>query len=156
MVVRTFRVVLTGRPGVLGLLIGLSLAAACSTEQTAPVPDAAVASYSAPRDAPAFCARLANSTELPRVPAAIGSLAAGAGPVEAKLSLTGAISELRTVQDDVRAASGYAALEADLDGLVAALTQATDGPLTQPVLSSISEGLAAVGEHAQPVCRFPA
>jgi hypothetical protein len=132
------------------------LVAACSAEQVEPVPDAAVASYEAPGDAPAFCARLANSTELPRVPAAIGSLAAGISPVEAKLSLIGAISELRTVQDDVRAASEYAALEAHLDDLVAGLTEATNGPLTQPVLTSISEGLEAVGEHAQPVCRFPA
>jgi hypothetical protein len=49
-------------------------------------------------------------------------------PVEARLSLTGAITELRTVQDDVRAAAGYDALEADLGALLAGLTQATDGP----------------------------
>jgi hypothetical protein len=140
---------------VLGLLVGVSLAAACSAEQVEPVPDAAVASYEAPRDAPAFCARLANSTELLRVPGAIGSLVAGTDPVEAKLSLTGAVTELRTVQDDVRAASGYAALDAQLDDLVAGLMQATNGPLTQSVLASIREGLEAVGEHTQPVCRFP-
>ena len=145
-----------GRLRLAGLLVLVFLAASCTAEPGEPDPDAAVASYTAPRDAPAFCDLLADSTELPRVPTAIGALAADLGSVEARLTLTGAIVELRAVQDDVRDEPGYGPLETALDDLVAGLTQVTSGPLTTSALTSISSGLAAVGERTQPVCRFPA
>lgn len=148
-----------GRPSILGLLVLVSMTVSCSADTDEPAPvesDAAVASYAAPDDAPSFCTRLARSTHLTAIPTAVGSLAAGTDAIEARVTLSGAIRELRAVRDDVRAEGGFEALEADLAGLVEALTLAMDGPLTDPVRIAVADGLDGVGELAQPVCRFPA
>ena len=152
-----------GRPRVfLGLLVllgatGASSACSGPEEQSrAERADVAVLSYAPPSGAPGYCASLAGSTQLTRIPTAIGTLTARPRDVESKLALAAAADDLRIVGEQVPRNGGTAELGASIDDLLTALTDATDGPVTDSVRSAISTGLDDVGRLVQPVCDFPA
>ena len=137
------------------LLAGL---AACTPAETSPaVPHVGVAvqAYTPPTEAPDFCVGLAESHQLSHLAEAVGTLIARPGDVEASLVLTGAISELRGLLDDVRMSPGFLALDRSVDGLVAALRESRDGRLTETVRIAITRGLDDVGRRVQAVCDFP-
>lgn len=117
--------------------------------------DAAVPSYEAPADAPGFCAQFASMSELNRLPVSIGTLAAGTD-VEARTQVSGVVRELRAVLAGVRAEAGHGDLATALDGLVQALAQVGDGPLTARVRGEVTAALEQVDVQAQPACGFPA
>lgn len=116
--------------------------------------DAALPAYEAPGGAPGYCARLAALEELGRLPDSIGALTAGTD-VEARTQVSGAVRELLVVASDVRTEGGHDGLATALDGLVEALRQVGDGPLTDPVRGGVTAGLEQVGLQAQPACGFP-
>ncbi|MDT0278308.1 hypothetical protein [Blastococcus goldschmidtiae] len=135
----------------------LAAASACvSSEDPRPPVDAAGAlpAYEAPGGTPAFCHRLASLEELGRLPVSIGTLAAGTD-VEARTQVTSAARELLAVLSDVRTEGGHDGLATALEGLVGALGEVGNGPLTDPVRGAVTAGLAQVGTQAQPACGFP-
>jgi len=155
--------VFIGRPRVfLGLLVllgatGASSACSGPEEQSrAERADVAVLSYAPPSGAPGYCASLAGSTQLTRIPTAIGTLTARPGDVESKLVLAAAADDLRVVGEQVPRDGGTAELRTSIEALVTALADATGGPVTDSVRSAISTGLDDVGRLVQPVCDFPA
>ena len=150
---------LTRRLRDLGLLLLLLAGIAACTQgevpSTAPQIDVAVQAYTPPSTAPGFCAGLADSSQLPRLPEAVGTLIAEPGEVEATLVLTGAITELEGLLDDIREGPGFVALDRSTDALVTTLRHARDGRLTEMVRIAITEGLDDVGRRVQAVCDFP-
>ena len=148
-----------GRLRVLGLLFPLVVGiAGCGGSDDEPQvvrADVAVRSYTPPSGAPGFCAALAGSTHLTRLPEALGTLTADPNDVEATLALTSAIGELQDVLDEVRSGPGFLALDRSLAELTDAVREARDGPLTDAVRAAISDALDDVGQRAQPVCDFP-
>ena len=147
-----------GRLRVVGLLFLLTGAlAGCSGDElkTTERTDVAVRAYAVPHGAPGYCASLAGSTHLAQVPAAIGTLVARSGDVEAKLTLAAAVDDLRAVRAELTTDTAPAALETALDDLVAALDQAEDGALTDTARAAIATGLDDVGRIVQPICDFP-
>lgn len=144
-----------GRLGVPALLMIALLSCGRDDQATsASDDDVALPSYVAPDGAPGFCGRLASSGELSRLPASVGTLAAGTD-VEARIQINRTLQELRDVLADVRSEVGQEQLATALDGLVGALWQVLDGALTDPVRDAVSDGLQQVGDRAQPVCGFP-
>lgn len=144
-----------GRLGVPALLVILLLSCGPEDEPTpAPDDDVALASYVPPDDAPGFCAGLAASGELLRLPASVGTLVAGPD-VEARTQVSRAVQELRDVAADVRDDAGPEPLAEALEELVGALRQVLDGELTDPVRQAVIAGLEQVGDSAQQVCGFP-
>ena len=150
---------LFGRLRVVGLLFLLVACTAACTGSDAELQvtraDVAVRSYTPPSGAPGFCAALAGSTHLSRLPEALGTLTADPDDVEATLALTSAIGELQDVLDEVRDRSGFLALDRALAQLTNAIRDARDGPLTDAVRAAIGTGLDDVGHQVQPVCDFP-
>jgi hypothetical protein len=151
--------VLTRRLRDLGLLLLLLAGIAACTQgevpSTAPQIDVAVQAYTPPSAAPGFCAGLADSRQLPQVPQAVGTLVAEPGEVEATLVLTGAITELEDMLDDIRERPGFLALDRSVDELVTTLRKARDGRVTEAVRVAITEGLDDIGHRVQSVCDFP-
>jgi hypothetical protein len=151
--------VLTRRLRDLGLLLLLLAGIAACTQgevpSTAPQIDVAVQAYTPPSTAPGFCTGLADSSQLPQLPEAVGTLIAEPGEVEATLVLTGAITELEGLLDDIREGPGFVALDRSTDALVTTLRHARDGRLTEMVRIAITEGLDDVGRRVQAVCDFP-
>ena len=147
-----------GRLRVLGLLVPLFAATACTSDgpETAAVSrvDVAVQNYSPAEGVPAWCARLAGSPHLTGIPAAIGALTAREGDVEAKLALAAAVDDLEAVAAEIPEGA-QTDIAAALDGLAVSLTQATDGPLTDSVRAAVTTGLDDVGRLVQPICEFP-
>jgi len=145
------------RLGVPATVLAAVLAACTSADGPPPVrqADVAVPSYEAPAGAPAFCSRLASSEDLGRLPVSIGLLASGED-VESRTQISGVVAELRGVLAEVRTEGGHGRLVTALDGLVQALAQVGDGPLSQPALGAVTAGLEQVGVQAQPTCGFPA
>ena len=140
------------------LLLPLAGIAACTPAETPPAApwiDVAVQAYTPPSTAPGFCARLAESSQLPHLPEAVGKLIAKPGEVEAGMVLTGAIAELEGLLDDIREGPGFLALDRSADKLVTTLREARDGRLTETVRIAITEGLDDVGRRVQAVCDFP-
>ena len=150
---------LTRRLRDLGLLLLLLAGIAACTQgevpSTAPQIDVAVQAYTPPSTAPGFCTGLADSSQLPQLPEAVGTLIAEPGEVEATLVLTGAITELEGLLDDIREGPGFVALDRSADALVTTLRDARDGRLTETVRIAITEGLDDVGRRVQAVCDFP-
>jgi hypothetical protein len=149
-----------GRPRVLGLLFLLLALAACtgSAPESEPLvsrADVAVLSYAPPSGAPDFCTELAQTTHLTGLPVAIGTLTADPQDVEARLSLTATVDELRAVRADVPDQPGLLGLSTALDDLLDTLGDAQDAPLTDAVRTAISTRLEAFGVQAQPLCGFP-
>ena len=148
-----------GRLRLSGLLVLLLLSSAACTSADAiarPVPGgAALPSYDPPAEAPDFCAALADGTDLPRVPAAMGALAVSPDDVEARLYLGSAADEVRGVLEDLRDAGGHADVETALDALATALETANDETVTGVVRADVVRTLDAVGDRVQPLCRFP-
>jgi len=142
--------------GLLFLLLA-GIAACTDTELPAAAPrvDVAVQAYTPPSSAPGFCADLADSSRLPHLPEAVGTLIAEPGEVEATLVLTGAITELEGLLDDIREGPGFLALDRSADELVSRLREARDGRLTETVRIAITDGLDDVGRRVQAVCDFP-
>jgi hypothetical protein len=151
--------VLTRRLRDLGLLLLLLAGIAACTQgevpSTAPQIDVAVQAYTPPSTAPGFCTGLADSSQLPQLPEAVGTLIAEPGEVEATLVLTGAITELEGLLDDIREGPGFVALDRSAEALVTTLRDARDGRLTETVRIAITEGLDDVGRRVQAVCDFP-
>jgi hypothetical protein len=150
---------LSGRLRLTGLLIVLLGAVAGCASADAGSPsmraDVAVASYTPPAGAPAFCARLAASTHLADLPSAVGLLTAEPADVETKLGLGAAIEELRGVLLEVRREGGQFELDSSIAELVDALQQTGQGPVTDSVRAAIADGLDDVGTRVQPLCGFP-
>lgn len=135
----------------------LAAVAACvSSEDPSPPAgaDVALSAYQAPGGAPGFCDRLASLQELGRLSVSIGTLAAGPD-VEARTQVTAAARELLAVLSDVRTEGGHDGLATALEGLVGALGEVGNGPLTDPVRGAVTAGLDQVGAQAQPACGFP-
>jgi hypothetical protein len=150
--------VVVGGLRVLGLLFPLIALAGCTAADDAPpVPraDAAVPSYAAPSGAPGFCATLAGTTHLTRLPVAVGTLTAQPQDVGAKLELTAAVDELNSVLDQVDGKPDLRALGTTVRELIGVLRDARDAPLTDAIRTKISTGLDDVGQRAQAVCGFP-
>lgn len=144
----------------IGLLFSVSAVAACTPAATAVTPraeraDVAVPSYAPPSGTPEFCALLAGTTRLTDVPAALGTLAADPGDIEAGLTMSAAIDELQGVVDRVPVRAGYLAVGTSLEQLITSLRTARDGQLTDSVRTSISMDLDEVGRQAQTLCGFP-
>jgi hypothetical protein len=137
------------------LLAGIAACTHAETPPAAPRIDVAVQAYTPPSTAPGFCAGLADSSQLPQLPEAVGTLIAEPGEVEASLVLTGAITELEGLLDDIREGPGFVALDRSADALVTTLRSARDGRLTEMVRIAITEGLDDVGRRVQAVCDFP-
>jgi hypothetical protein len=151
--------VLFGRLRVLGLLIPLLAATAgCTATEAQPRStraDVAVRSYAPPSGAPGFCSTLAGTTHLPDLPEALGTLTADPEDVESTLALTAAIGELTYVRNEVEDGPDVTDLVSSLDGLVSALRQARERPVTDAVRTAISTGLDDVGRQVQLLCGFP-
>jgi hypothetical protein len=150
--------VLIGRLRVLGLLVPLVASAACTGDATQkddviPV-DVAVQSYAAAEGVPGWCTRLARSTHLTDVPAAIGTLTARHDDVEAKLALAAAADDVEAVAAEIPEGAQTDVTGA-LDRLAAALAQAADGPLTIVARDAVSGALDDLGRLVQPLCEFP-
>jgi hypothetical protein len=144
-------------PG-LGVLL-LCATAGCTSAETDSGfarAEVAVPSYAAPESAPAFCARLAEGTDLIRVPGAMGVLTVTPQDVEATLVLSDAVTEVRGLLDAVREDGGHPQIEAAVDRLVAALQDTTSGSVTDTVRTAVVTGLDEVGRRVQPLCGFPA
>jgi len=137
------------------LLAGIAACTQGEVPSTAPQIDVAVQAYTPPSTAPGFCTGLADSSQLPQLPEAVGTLIAEPGEVEATLVLTGAITELEALLDDIREGPGFVALDRSADALVTTLRHARDGRLTELVRIAITEGLDDVGRRVQAVCDFP-
>jgi hypothetical protein len=145
-----------GRLRVLGLLFPVLAATACTDAEatsTARRTDVAVHSYAAPDGAPGYCTLLAGSLHVTLLASAVGTRTARPGDVEAKLDLGAAAEELTAVRNEV---DPDGPLTDALDGLLAALSQARSGPLTETLRTEISTGLDDVGRLVQPDCDFPA
>jgi hypothetical protein len=145
------------RPRILGLLFPLLAATACtdSDPQVAATRiDVAVQSYAPDEGVPGWCATLAGSTHLTDIAAAIGTLTAREGDVEAKLALAAAVDDVRAVADEI-AGGGQVDLAAAFDRLSKALTRAKDGPLTDASRAAVVTALDEAGRLVQPVCEFP-
>lgn len=140
------------------LLVLVTATAGCTAQaaETHAADGLAVPAYQPPAGAPRFCTELAGSTHLATLPRAVGTLTAKSDDVDARHDVSLAIADLEPVLTEVRARPGYPALETALADLVAALHKATEAPLDDGITQAISSGLDAVGEQAQPVCRFPA
>lgn len=142
-------------PGLLFLLLA-SLAGCTSAEAGSRPSPVGVAepSYTSPADAPAFCAELAEGTDLRKVPGAMGTLAVTPDDVQARLHLGNAGDEVRDllakIDDD-----GHTGLRKALDELATALENAQDGTLTGAVRDAVVSALDEVGDDVQPDCRFP-
>lgn len=146
------------RPGVLGLLLLLGAVTGCEGEAASAVTvptEAAAVAYVAPAGAPTFCTTLADSARIALIPHAVGALSAETRVIEARLELTGGIDELQAALEEVRAEQAYGRLGSAMEELVDTLSRALDGPLTDADRTDISEDLDAVGQQAQPICRFP-
>jgi hypothetical protein len=144
-------------PG-LTLLSLVCLATACTAgDDPEPTSETgvAIASYRPPAAAPEFCSLLAGSAEITGLPPALGRLAVTTRDVEAQLSVTGAVEELRGVLSAVREDGEHRLLESELDRLVTALVEARDGEVDEQLAGEVSDALDAVGERVQPICRFP-
>jgi len=137
------------------LLAGIAACTQGEVPSTAPQIDVAVQAYTPPSTAPGFCTGLADSSQLPQLPEAVGTLIAEPGEVEATLVLTGAITELEGLLDDIREGPGFVALDRSADALVTTLRHARDGRLTEMVRIAITEGLDDVSRRVQAVCDFP-
>ncbi|MGY1804206.1 hypothetical protein ACI78T_13100 [Blastococcus sp. SYSU D00922] len=143
--------------GLLALLAGPVVGCTGSLDEgsTAQPANVAVPSYEPAETAPEYCSSLADSSHLTEVPVAMGVLAGERGDVGAELDLTGAIDELRTVQEQVRDAGGSLRLEAAIDDLVESLTAARDRGVTSAMRDDVSTALDDLGRLVQPACRFP-
>lgn len=145
-----------GRYLVLGLIVLAATVAFGSDEQPAPDRTAvALPSYTPPVGAPGFCTLLADSTRLTRIPTAVGTLAARPDDGVALGDLTAAVTELQIVLDEIVGTDRYAQLEATLHDLTAALSEATDEPVTEGAWRRIGRGLDDLGAQVQPLCEFP-
>ncbi|TFV68180.1 UNVERIFIED_ORG: hypothetical protein E4P37_00380 [Bacillus sp. AZ43] len=148
------------RPGLIGLLLLLAGSGAGCTSTAAERPsdhrpaEVAVPSYAA-TDSPGYCAALAESTHLTRIPAAVGLLAGGSAEAEPRFELTEAIDELQTVLGQVEDAGGWPRLEAVIANLSEALTTAKEPGGVTRVHDGVREGLDELGRIVQPVCGFP-
>jgi hypothetical protein len=142
---------------VLGLLFPLAAMTACTTADAphAQLADVAVPSYAPPSGAPDFCATLAGTTHLAGLPVDLGTLMAQPDDVGARLELTAAADELKSVLDQVHDRRDRGALGSSLQDLVRVLRDARDGPATDAVLAKIAAGLGDVGRRAQTLCGFP-
>lgn len=137
-------------------LVLAALAACGPADDARPAgPAAAVPSYMAPDDAPAFCTRLAGIRGLDRLPASMGALLSGTD-VAARTLVSQVVRDLRTVLTDVRDEGGHEEVATALEDLVRGLGAVVEGPLTGPVADAVSGGLRRVGVLTQPACGFPA
>lgn len=149
------------RAGVTAVGLALSAAALAGCTQSAPPPPEAaragggLESWRAPEDAPGFCAALASSEHLDRIPGAVGRLVADPADTQQAWRLTQGTGDLRDVRDAVREEGDHEELEAALDDLIDALTVAASGPVEERTSEQIAAGLQAVGGYVQPVCEFP-
>ena len=146
--------------GVGGLcLLPLALLLPGCTSGADPLPSArgssvAVPGYEAPSGAPGFCDRLAASTAVGELPAALGMLTTADGNAAAIIDLRQAIDELEAVLSEVELEN--AGVTAALEDLLASVHSATRNPADDELLHRLTTRLDALGEKVQPVCGFPA
>jgi hypothetical protein len=147
-----------GSWGGVSLLLVLLGGVACTggeATETVTRADAAVPSYAPPDDAPGFCLMLAGSPHVDRVATAIGTLAARPGDAEAKLDLATATDLFAAVREEIGTDEERARLGDALDDLVAALSDAGSGDVTETLRKAISSRLEDVGRLVQSDCDFP-
>ena len=149
---------LFGRLRLSGLLILVLLGSAGCTSadaQARPSPvGVAVPSYDPPADTPDFCSALADGTDLPRVAAAMGTLAVTPDDVEARLHLGNAAEEVRGVLEDLGDDEDAGLMDA-LHELATALETANDETVTSAVRADVVRTLDELGDLVQPTCEFP-
>lgn len=142
-------------PGLLILLL-VTVTACTSTEtRSRQVQVIAVPSYTPPAGAPDFCALLAEGTDLPRLPTAMGTLAVSPQDVEARLQLSNAADELRGVLEELRN-DEHVDVEHALADLATALETAYDGTMIGADDADVVRALDQFGDAVQPDCEFPA
>jgi hypothetical protein len=145
-------------PGVLASLVLLCALAGCAGN--GPVPAAstgapALAAYTAPAGAPAFCSVLARAGSIRLLPAVLGRLSADPLDLAAPDAVLHSRSELASVLASMRTDRAPAAVATPLQDLVDALGSVALYGVDEESADRIRADLAAVGRAAQPLCAYP-